>query len=297
MIASPSWPTGLPQIPLASGLSAEMRDTRESFEPQRGPSISRMGFTADLKQFSMGFSLDLAQLATFEAFVRDDLARGSLKFGMRDPETLDIHLFKIVPGQGLYRQRRVGPGRVTVSMDVLRTGVPWYAAYSPAGIVLPPTFLADFEGGRYAINRARRAQGSVLDVVTGGISVSGGALISDGETELEVILDEAPGAKGTVLVSAYSSDGSLTIDASDGTNTLEIGAVTEGTRFSAAVAWDADAGLMWGALNGAAGIEAEESFDGSGAPTDLLPPVIGGIYRVAFWAEALTKAQIYALTT
>ncbi|MBS8228356.1 hypothetical protein [Vannielia litorea] len=323
MTNSPTWPTSLPQLPLANGLTAEMRDTRESFEPQRGPSISRPGFTADLKQFQVSFSLDLAQLATFEAFVRDDLARGSLKFGMRDPETLAIHLWKIVPGQGLYRQRRVGPGRVTVSMELLRSGTPWYAPYSPSGVVVAPEFLLDFEAGVYASGGARVSLSGALVATVGSISISGGALQcpGDGSVEMNTVgltLPAAGTAIGFASTTVLDSDQRFfagenfetvvfgvtelgVLYAKDGGGDIELGSPSSGVQFKAASAWDGDEFV--GAMDG---VSMTDSFD-EGALTGVTPVGVGSendggrawtgtIARIAVYNHVFTAAQLEELT-
>lgn len=292
-----TWPSWMPQCPRATH-GGEVVDQRISFAPERAAlPIERPGTTAMVKRLQITLPVvSAATLDAFETWLQDDLAGGALPFGWRDPYSSAVHRFRFSPG-ALSKDARRGPDQVELSFELLRLpGQPWYAPYTPAGAVLAPEFLADFEASVFAVAGSRAQQAATASVVTGGVSVSGGALVGDGVTPLEVVLASASPVAGSLLVEAYSSSGGVVLDATDGTNTLALGSAAEAQRFSAAVAWDAAAGLMWGALDGVAGLEAEEVYAGSAAPLDILPPLTGGIYRVIHWPVALSKAGLYALT-
>lgn len=322
-MSSPTWPASLPQVPLVRGLSAQMRDGRLAFEPERGPAITRRGFSGPLKAFSVAFSLTQAQRATFEAFLEDDLAGGSLAFGMRDPNTLDIHLWQIVPGDSLFQERRVAAGRVEVSMTLLRKGQPWYAPYSLSDRVSAPLFLADFARGIYATQGERVAMADALVANAGSLKVSGGLLDLDGSDQIQTLGLDLP-ASGTVVIRArlddlstnktvfagvdgaerilfYSSSANL-FRSADGAQQISLSPPSLGVMFTCAAAWDTNAGTRLLALDGSTGSETFSGLYGSisnpglGAESDGDNPMTGKIESIYVMAEAYSEATLATVT-
>lgn len=81
----PTWPATLPQAPLADGYHEGGPGGLLVREPDAGPPEVRRRSTAGRQPIAAQYAVTAAQLATFELFVRDDLAGGALAFDWPHP--------------------------------------------------------------------------------------------------------------------------------------------------------------------------------------------------------------------
>lgn len=75
-----TWPTSLPQRPLADSYSEAAEPSTIRTAMEIGPAKMRRRYTSEIKLFTMEFLMSTAQVATFETFFVTTLAAGSLTF-------------------------------------------------------------------------------------------------------------------------------------------------------------------------------------------------------------------------
>lgn len=109
----PAWPSSLPALPLADGCRETAPDTSIRTEMDAGPAKVRARTTAGVAQLSLSYIMSRAELGTLEAFFRDELVSGALKFAFPHPrreETVDCRF-------------RRPPAWTPVNGDFFRVGV------------------------------------------------------------------------------------------------------------------------------------------------------------------------------
>jgi hypothetical protein len=82
-MALPSWPAGLPSVPLRDGTAIQsLFQPPVQTEMEDGPQRRRRRSTTTWATLTLRFALTHAQWATFQVFVRDTLNHGSSPFVM-----------------------------------------------------------------------------------------------------------------------------------------------------------------------------------------------------------------------
>jgi len=79
-MATPAWPSSLPQKFNADGFQMGMGDGRLRSETDTGPGKMRQRFSAVMKPMSGQMMMDDDQLVAFRDFLDDDLEGGTLAF-------------------------------------------------------------------------------------------------------------------------------------------------------------------------------------------------------------------------
>jgi hypothetical protein len=81
----PDWPSTLPSAPLAEKYRETPPDTALRTQMETGPAKLRQRTTAGVRLFQMEYLVDAAQMASLDAFYRDDLMGGILAFDFPHP--------------------------------------------------------------------------------------------------------------------------------------------------------------------------------------------------------------------
>lgn len=110
-----TWPSSLPQKPLAEGFAESSAPNVIRTENDAGPTNARRRYTVPVKRYQMRLLLTTAQVATFETFHESTLASGVLPFDWLDPRTQAAASFVILGYSG-YEQ--AGPGYWYVSLTL-----------------------------------------------------------------------------------------------------------------------------------------------------------------------------------
>ncbi len=95
-MANPTWPETLPQFVEVEGHSETMPDTLLRTEMDVGPAKVRRRSTAAVRPVAVSIQCDADQIATLDAFVRDDLRDGALPFDWLLPRTQATVTFRFV---------------------------------------------------------------------------------------------------------------------------------------------------------------------------------------------------------
>lgn len=93
-----TWPSTLPSMFMLEGLSGEEPDVNLRQETDIGPAIIRPRYTAASEPISGQILCTTAQKATFTAFYRTTLRRGSLPFVWVDPSDQSSGVFRFKGG-------------------------------------------------------------------------------------------------------------------------------------------------------------------------------------------------------
>lgn len=199
------WPTSIPQSP-QFGMQGGPQDIRASFAPDVGPPIQRRRATKAPHVYGVSLPpMSYAQLATFEAWVEDDLKAGALRFIWRDPISDSPQWWRFTVADPVYGIEAIGPDLVAVSAKMMREpGNPWFANYVMSGSSRSPHVVADYENDIYGVD-GQRGAGSDVAAVSGTFDVytydAAGALTT---TELDhtVNAGDIP-ASGTGKILAF----------------------------------------------------------------------------------------------
>ncbi|MBA5776300.1 hypothetical protein H2509_04125 [Stappia sp. F7233] len=113
-----AWPASLPQESDAHSYQEAPQRAAALFEPEVGPPIGRSRSTVTLSTASFAFVMTEAQVETFEAFYRVDLARGVLPFTIEHPRRKVPVTVKLT-GETPYQIASFAPGGWTVSFTAL----------------------------------------------------------------------------------------------------------------------------------------------------------------------------------
>lgn len=87
-MTSIQWPKELPQVMRLEGLSGKLRTAVVRTEMDAGPQKTRRRYTVAQKDFSGSVVVTEAQRRILEAWYRQTLGNGALRFVMADPQTL-----------------------------------------------------------------------------------------------------------------------------------------------------------------------------------------------------------------
>ncbi len=88
------WPSQLP-IPKIDGLSAQYERATIRTEMDAGPAKTRRRFTAVPKSFTCSLILREDKRALLDAFYKDSLGFGTLRFLMKNPQTGNKETFRM----------------------------------------------------------------------------------------------------------------------------------------------------------------------------------------------------------
>ena len=95
-----TYPDSLPAV-RAGGFQSEYRDPVIRTAMDAGPVKQRLRYTAAPKTFTASVVVDETEREIFEAWFTDTLAFGTLRFVMRNPQTLEPEEFRFT---GVYRE-------------------------------------------------------------------------------------------------------------------------------------------------------------------------------------------------
>lgn len=114
------WPSALPQAPLP-GLRGGPQRAKVFFQPDRGPSIDRLGASSVVRNASFSFDLtSFEQLRIFEEWYNTDLRQGSLPFLMVDVHDDHVYEWKFSTDDPPYETNSDRGTYVVLSMKLQR---------------------------------------------------------------------------------------------------------------------------------------------------------------------------------
>jgi hypothetical protein len=181
----PVWPADLPQTPQRGSFSGGPKNSRVSFQPDRGPPIDRLGDTAETLQKSAVFpQIKTATLDVFRAWFSTDLRRGTLPYAWRDPIDGLAWRWKIVGEDLDYEEASRGATLHDLTLRLLRLpGRPWWQPYCTAtGALRLPYVVADYTNGVFGVDLAR-TPASVVAALAGTLDLyttaTGGAVTEE----------------------------------------------------------------------------------------------------------------------
>ncbi len=114
-----SWPTSLPQRPLADGFSETPPNLLVRSATDTGPAKARRRATAGVTKLKASFRLSPSQLATFRSFFASDLHGGNLSFSWTHPVTGAVGAFRIVPPPSIEPIAAGIAWRVSLDLELL----------------------------------------------------------------------------------------------------------------------------------------------------------------------------------
>lgn len=117
----PTWPSTLPQLPLADGYSESPQSQVLRSSMDAGPPKTRRRFTAATRSIPMSVTLSNAQVVIFETWFDADIQGGSLPFDMAQPRTGAV-VSMLIAGEPPYQLTPIGTGseywRLTMQLEV-----------------------------------------------------------------------------------------------------------------------------------------------------------------------------------
>ena len=90
------WPNFLPQVMRLEGLTAKKKSNVVRTQMDAGPQKSRRRYTVITKEFTGSIILNETQRQLMEDWYDNVLKNGSLRFSMKDPQTLEYAEFRFV---------------------------------------------------------------------------------------------------------------------------------------------------------------------------------------------------------
>ena len=91
-----TWPSDLPRVLRLDGLGGRKKTAKVRTEMDAGPAKVRQRYTVATKDFTGTVILTEAQRAKLDDFYTNLLANGTLRFVMRDPQTLELAEFRFI---------------------------------------------------------------------------------------------------------------------------------------------------------------------------------------------------------
>lgn len=88
------WPESLPQVLRLDGLQGKPKRNVIRTQMDAGPQKQRRRYTVNTKDFNGTLILTETQRRIFDSFYKNTIADGSLRFLMKDPQTLEIREFR-----------------------------------------------------------------------------------------------------------------------------------------------------------------------------------------------------------
>lgn len=103
-MTTPTWPTALPQQPLAGKWSWAPQRNKVSFQPEIGPSIDRRRGSSNVRIYQGTFDFPSVEIAAiFEDWFEATLSDGTLPFQWVDPVSQGLYLWKFSPDDQPYQ--------------------------------------------------------------------------------------------------------------------------------------------------------------------------------------------------
>ena len=169
----PVWPAALPQTPARGQFTGGPRNSRVSFQPDRGPSIDRLGDTAETVQRTAVFpQIKTATLNVFRTWFATDLRRGTLPYAWRDPIDGLAWRWKIIGDELDYEETSRGATLHDLSLRLTRLpGRPWWQPYcTDTGNLRLPFVVADYANGIFGVD-LKRTPASAVAAVAGTFDI------------------------------------------------------------------------------------------------------------------------------
>lgn len=113
-----SWPSSLPQKPLADSYAESATPVTVRTDMDVGLPKVRRRYTAEIRQYGLRLLLTTAQVATLETFYITTLAHGSLTFDWLNPRTQAAATFRMVNRPG-YEQAAPGYWYTSLALEEL----------------------------------------------------------------------------------------------------------------------------------------------------------------------------------
>lgn len=110
------WPAALP-IPKLNGLEAEYQKAFIRTDMDAGPAKQRLRYTAVPKQFTAVITVTEAKRELFDSFFTSTLSYGTLRFVMKNPQTLATEEFRFTD---TYKEKENGAGLWDITMPLER---------------------------------------------------------------------------------------------------------------------------------------------------------------------------------
>jgi hypothetical protein len=114
-----SWPSSLPQSPLAGDFVLENPELTVRSQVDVGPAKVRRRATAGVQVMTCTFRLDSTQRLTFLTFWRDTIKGGSLSYTWVSPVTNQIILCRIVDPPSFVTTDRGNHWNTTLKIEIL----------------------------------------------------------------------------------------------------------------------------------------------------------------------------------
>lgn len=102
----PTWPSTLPQAPLAQGFAETPPNNLRRSEMDKGPAKVRRYTTRGVREFSMSFRLTQAQSVILEDFHDNTLSHGAFSFDFTHPRTGEAGRFRFRDQPSMRGERR-----------------------------------------------------------------------------------------------------------------------------------------------------------------------------------------------
>lgn len=91
-----TWPDGLPRVMRLVGLNANKKTAKVRTEMDAGPAKVRQRYTVATKDFTGSIIVTESQRQRLEAWYTTVLGNGTLRFVMKDPQTLEYAEFRFL---------------------------------------------------------------------------------------------------------------------------------------------------------------------------------------------------------
>jgi hypothetical protein len=112
-----AWPSGLPQNVLISGYQEGVGDGLLEYQPETGPTISRLRTSSSARPLTVNFELTSAQIAILRTFYGTTLLGGSLPFTFPGVTESATYLVKFQKS-GIPKWTSLGGDYYSVTMSV-----------------------------------------------------------------------------------------------------------------------------------------------------------------------------------
>lgn len=93
-MTSITWPSTLPQVLLLDGLNGKKKSSVVRTEMDSGPAKQRRRYTVSTKYFKGSMVVTESQRRILENFYDNILGHGTIRFVMKDPQTLEYAEFR-----------------------------------------------------------------------------------------------------------------------------------------------------------------------------------------------------------
>ena len=109
------WPSSLPQALRLDGLQGQPKTNVIRTTMDAGPQKQRRRYTVSTKDFNGTILITEAERRIFENFYKNTIADGSLRFLMKDPQTLQFQEFRF---REIYREENInGLWKITMPLE------------------------------------------------------------------------------------------------------------------------------------------------------------------------------------